>query len=72
VPGGVTEVGCHPGYPEDLSSMYRHERAAELAALCSAEVRRVFVETDVRLLSFFDLIGRRPHAESAPTAAEPG
>jgi predicted glycoside hydrolase/deacetylase ChbG (UPF0249 family) len=52
---GITEVGCHPGYADDVVTMYRDERAVEVAALCAPGVRRVFEETDVRLMSFRDV-----------------
>jgi len=39
LPGGATELCCHPGYGDDLNSMYRGERAAEVAALCDPHVR---------------------------------
>jgi predicted glycoside hydrolase/deacetylase ChbG (UPF0249 family) len=55
LPPGVTELGCHPGYADDVSTMYRHERVVEVQALCAAEVRRVFEETNVRLISFLDV-----------------
>jgi chitin disaccharide deacetylase len=42
---GVTELGCHPGYPDPtLVSSYAEERELELRTLCDARVRR-FLET---------------------------
>ena len=55
LPPGITELGCHPGYAGSVSTMYCDERAAEVEALCSPEVRRVFDETDLRLMSFEEL-----------------
>jgi predicted glycoside hydrolase/deacetylase ChbG (UPF0249 family) len=57
LPDGVTELGCHPGYADDLDSMYRTERATELHTLCTNEVRRVLEEEEIHLMSFRDLDG---------------
>jgi predicted glycoside hydrolase/deacetylase ChbG (UPF0249 family) len=42
---GVTELGCHPGYMDDLESTYRLERETETRVLCEPELRR---EIDIR------------------------
>ena len=34
LPGGATELGCHPGYADGLDTMYAAERERELDALC--------------------------------------
>jgi predicted glycoside hydrolase/deacetylase ChbG (UPF0249 family) len=52
LPEGVTELGCHPGYPDGLDTMYGLERAVELRTLCSPEVRQALVDADVRMVSF--------------------
>ena len=39
LPAGVTELGCHPGYADDLDTVYRAERAREVATLCDPRVR---------------------------------
>jgi predicted glycoside hydrolase/deacetylase ChbG (UPF0249 family) len=49
---GVTEVACHPGYDDGLDTMYRDERAVEVAALCDGRVRRAVEESGVRLVNF--------------------
>ena len=33
LPDGVTELGCHPGYGDDVNSPYRVERAEEVRVL---------------------------------------
>jgi predicted glycoside hydrolase/deacetylase ChbG (UPF0249 family) len=33
LPAGITEIGCHPGYGDDLQSMYGVERAREVEVL---------------------------------------
>jgi len=52
LPLGLTELGCHPGYAEDLETMYRHERACELAVLCAPRVRQTIERMQIRLVSF--------------------
>jgi predicted glycoside hydrolase/deacetylase ChbG (UPF0249 family) len=54
---GITEFGCHPGYPEGLDSDYQSERAIELQALCDARVRAAVDETGVRLITWADVDG---------------
>jgi chitin disaccharide deacetylase len=49
---GVTELACHPGYDDGLETMYRDERAMEVAALCDEGVRRAVEESGVRLVNF--------------------
>jgi predicted glycoside hydrolase/deacetylase ChbG (UPF0249 family) len=56
---GVTELACHPGYADDLDSMYGPERAREVAALCDTAVKAAVAATGVRLCSFAAL----PRAE---------
>jgi predicted glycoside hydrolase/deacetylase ChbG (UPF0249 family) len=52
LPQGITELACHPGYPDDLKSVYRSERALELRALCDPDVQSSLAEYNVRLSSF--------------------
>jgi len=56
---GVTEMSCHPGYPDDLVTMYGAEREIELYALCDPGVRRVMDEQGIELIAFSDLRARR-------------
>ncbi len=51
---GWTEIGCHPGFPDDLDSVYLTERAEEVRVLCSDAARAALQRTDVRLRSFRD------------------
>lgn len=55
LPEGVTELGCHPGYGADLMTMYRDERAQEVAVLCDARIRAMISATGIELCSFADL-----------------
>ena len=53
---GVTEFGCHPGYPGDgFASSYLREREAELRTLLDPAVRARIEELGIRLLSFAEL-----------------
>ena len=51
---GITELGCHPGYATDLTSMYRSERAREVKTLCHPDVREALRDFQIRLRSFHD------------------
>ena len=55
LPGGVTEVACHPGCADDLVTMYRAERRIEVEVLCDSGVRRVLGDEGIALISFADL-----------------
>ena len=57
LPHGVTELGCHPGYADDLDTMYRDERAVELHALCDRGIRRIIADEEISLVSFRDMQG---------------
>ena len=52
---GFTELGCHPGYADDLDSMYRRERAREIKTLCDPRVRAAIGEMEIELCSFRDV-----------------
>jgi predicted glycoside hydrolase/deacetylase ChbG (UPF0249 family) len=52
LPFGFTELRCHPGYAEDLETMYRHERAREVAVLCDPRVRQAIDRIPIQLASF--------------------
>jgi predicted glycoside hydrolase/deacetylase ChbG (UPF0249 family) len=52
---GVSELGCHPGFVDDLDTMYQRERAAEVAVLCDAQIKQALHELGVELVSFNEL-----------------
>jgi predicted glycoside hydrolase/deacetylase ChbG (UPF0249 family) len=53
---GVTELACHPGYPDpDLVSSYAIERSLELETLCDPRVRRFLERRRVTLVGFGEL-----------------
>jgi predicted glycoside hydrolase/deacetylase ChbG (UPF0249 family) len=58
VPEGWTEIGCHPGYPDDLPSRYLAEREAEVRTLTDPRARAAIDRLGIRLASFRDLPGR--------------
>lgn len=49
---GVHEIGCHPGYADDLESCYREERAVEVGVLCDDAVRGAVARSGWELSSF--------------------
>jgi chitin disaccharide deacetylase len=55
LPGGWTELGCHPGSGDTAESSYGRERQLELEALCDPLLARVLREEQVSLRSFADL-----------------
>jgi predicted glycoside hydrolase/deacetylase ChbG (UPF0249 family) len=54
LPDGVTELGCHPGYGDDLNSPYRVERGEEVRVLCDPETRAAVAVLGLKLCSFDD------------------
>ena len=66
LPGGVTELGCHPGYDDGLSTAYRVERAMETKVLCAPQIRKLLASLQIELCYFSRLkeyIGEFYHAE---------
>jgi chitin disaccharide deacetylase len=57
LPEGVTEVACHPGFADDVVTMYHAEREVELEALCDPGVRRAISDEGIALIGFADLRG---------------
>jgi predicted glycoside hydrolase/deacetylase ChbG (UPF0249 family) len=55
LPPGTTELACHPGYAEGLDTMYRDERAEEVAVLCDPRTRAVLNAEGIALRSFADV-----------------
>lgn len=52
LPSGMTELGCHPGYGNELDTMYRDEREQETRVLCDPQVREALDSLDIELVSF--------------------
>lgn len=55
LPGGVTEMACHPGYAGGLASVYSTEREMELETLCSPTVRAAVEAFGIKLRTFEDI-----------------
>lgn len=55
LPPGITELACHPGEGDDLNTMYRAERAWEVAVLCEPRVRTALNASGIELHSFANL-----------------
>jgi len=51
---GLTVLTCHPGYADDLETMYRTERRDELRVLCDPRVQTTIDALGIRLCSFND------------------
>ena len=49
---GITELACHPGSDEQVTSDYVHERSWETAALCAPEVHLALASANILLRSF--------------------
>lgn len=49
LPAGVTELGCHPGFSDDLDSVYALEREVEARVLCEPAVLDAVRRSGVRL-----------------------
>lgn len=56
LPPGITELCCHPGYGDDLDTMYRVERAIEVQTLCDPRVSAALDELGIELCSFDDMV----------------
>ena|SRR5215472_6527381 len=52
LPAGVTELGCHPGFGEDLDTMYLNEREPEVQVLCDPRVQTALADLGIELCSF--------------------
>lgn len=57
LPPGTTELGCHPGYTDDVDSTYRDEREREVRTLCDPRVRTAIEEEGIELRTFAALAG---------------
>ena len=58
LPPGATELGCHPGYVDDLHDWYRQERVLEIEALCHPSVREAVGRLGLVLATFRALANR--------------
>ncbi|MFH1679044.1 MAG: ChbG/HpnK family deacetylase [Candidatus Eisenbacteria bacterium] len=63
LPPGVTELVCHPGEGNDVSSAYGTERAVELGVLCDPRVRTAIGEMKIEVSSFRGILDRLRGAE---------
>ncbi|HLH63578.1 MAG TPA: ChbG/HpnK family deacetylase [Ktedonobacteraceae bacterium] len=55
LPPGITELCCHPGYGDDLDTMYRAERAIEVQTLRDARIWAALDELGIELCSFNEI-----------------
>ena len=68
LPPGVTELSCHPGEGDDLTTMYRAERATEVRVLCDPDLRAAMAAAGIALCSFSDVA---PSAAALPGTPKP-
>jgi predicted glycoside hydrolase/deacetylase ChbG (UPF0249 family) len=54
LPNGLTVLPCHPGYADDLKTMYQRERTQELRVLCDPRLRTALATLRIKLSSFDD------------------
>lgn len=54
LPRGLTVLPCHPGYADDLKTMYQWERTEELRVLCDPRLRAAITALGIQLCSFDD------------------
>jgi predicted glycoside hydrolase/deacetylase ChbG (UPF0249 family) len=55
LPGGITELGGHPGQGSAVESVYCRERSIECETLCAAQVRETLTREGVVLRSFAEI-----------------
>jgi predicted glycoside hydrolase/deacetylase ChbG (UPF0249 family) len=63
LPNGLTVIPCHPGYVDDLKTMYRSERSEEVKVLCDRRLRAAIEALGITLCSFDDLKHTRSFAQ---------
>ncbi len=57
---GWTEFSCHPGYASpDFTSVYLHEREAELRTLTTPAIRETIETLGIRLMNYADYLAHR-------------
>ena len=49
---GLHELCCHPGYADELNTMYRAERTLEIHSLCLSIVRQAILDHNIVLSGF--------------------
>ena len=55
---GITELSCHPGYPDpELRTSYGEERELEVRTLCNPDVPALLDVLGIQLIGFRDLPG---------------
>jgi predicted glycoside hydrolase/deacetylase ChbG (UPF0249 family) len=49
---GWSELSCHPGFADDMESMYHSQRSLEVKTLCDPRIRQALPEMGIELRSF--------------------
>jgi chitin disaccharide deacetylase len=55
LPPGITELGCHPGWDDNLRTMYCQERRQEVAVLCDPNVLAAIERLGIVRISFSEV-----------------
>jgi len=58
LPRGLNVLPCHPGYADDLNTIYQRERTYELRVLCDPRLRAAITALGIKLCSFDDWNGK--------------
>jgi len=55
LPSGICELSCHPGFADDLKTMYQRERADEVEVICDPRIKTTITELGIELITFAEL-----------------
>ncbi len=58
LPPGITELACHPGWDDELPTMYCRQRRQEVDVLCDPQVAAAIDRLGIRRISFAEVRGR--------------
>lgn len=49
---GITEIACHPGFADDMQTMYKNERQIEVQTLCDQRIIEAVIKSGIELGTF--------------------
>ena len=55
LPPGITELGCHPGWDDDLPTMYCKQRRQEVNVLCDPEAAAALIRLGIHRIPFAEM-----------------
>jgi chitin disaccharide deacetylase len=68
LPTGLTVLTCHPGYADDVKTMYQTERRDELRVLCDPKAQATIDALGIKLCSFNDWNDLKNSLDRGPSA----